>query len=73
MARKSSSLGLPSSKKCVSKRHFIVHPRAPRHVKLVHIEVRINGKLTKSGSLTKRHSFVDLRGLPKGMIGRDHV
>jgi hypothetical protein len=66
VARKSSSLGLPSSKKCVSKRHFIVHPRAPRHVKLVHIEVRINGKLTKSGSLTKRHSFVDLRGLPKG-------
>ena len=61
-----SSLGLPPSKGCVSKRHFVVHPRAPRHVKLVHVEVRINGKLVKSGSLSKRHSFVDLRGLPKG-------
>ncbi len=65
VARK-SSLGLPPSKGCVSKRHFVVHPRAPRHVKLVHVEVRINGKLVKSGALSKRHSFVDLRGLPKG-------
>ncbi len=63
---KKASLGLPSSRKCVSKRHFIVHPRAPRHVKLVHVEVRINGKLVKSGSLSKRHTSVDLRGLPKG-------
>jgi hypothetical protein len=61
-----ASLGLPPSRKCVSKRHFIVHPRAPRHLKLVHIEVLINGKLVKSGALNKRHSFVDLRGLPKG-------
>ncbi len=66
VARHSSKLGLPSSRKCVSKRHFIVHPRAPKHVKLVHIEVRINGKLAKSGPLSKHHSFVDLRGLPKG-------
>jgi hypothetical protein len=65
VARK-ASLGLPSSKKCVSKRHFIVHPRAPRHLKLIHVEVLINGKLVKAGPLNKRHTFVDLRGLPKG-------
>jgi hypothetical protein len=65
VARK-ASLGLPSSKKCVSKRHFIVHPRAPHHVKLVHVEVHINGKLVQSGPLSKRHTSVDLRGLPKG-------
>jgi hypothetical protein len=61
-----ASLGLPSSRKCVSKRHFIVHPRAPRHLKLIHVEVLINGKLVKSGPLNRRHTFVDLRGLPKG-------
>jgi hypothetical protein len=61
-----ANLGLPSSKVCVSKRHFIVHPRAPRHVTLVHVEVLINGKLAKSGALDRRHTTVDLRGLPKG-------
>ena len=65
MAHK-ANLGLPSSKVCVSKRHFIVHPRAPRHVTLVHVEVLINGKLAKSGALDRRHTTVDLRGLPKG-------
>ncbi len=63
---KKASLGLPPSRQCVSKRHFVVHPRAPRHVKLVHVEVRINGKLVTSSSLSRRHTFVDLRGLPKG-------
>ncbi len=66
VAHKTSNLGLPSTKLCVSKRHFIVHPRAPRHVKLVHVQVLINGKLVSSGSLSHRHTFVDLRGLPKG-------
>lgn len=61
-----ASLGLPSSKQCVSKRHFVVHPRAPHHVKLVHVEVLINGKLVSSGPLNHHHTFVDLRGLPKG-------
>ncbi len=61
-----ATLGLPSSKLCVSKRHFIIHPRAPRHVKLVHVEVLINGRLASSGALSHRHTFVDLRGLPKG-------
>ncbi len=66
VAHKSHNLGLPSTKLCVSKRHFIIHPRAPRHVKLVHVQVLINGKLASSGSLSHRHTFVDLRGLPKG-------
>ncbi len=72
VARK-ANLGLPSSKKCVSKRHFIVHPRAPRHLTLVHVEVRINGRLVKSGPLNKRHTFVDLRGLPKGTFHVDLI
>ena len=65
VARK-ASLGLPPSGICLSKRHFIVHPRAPRHATLTHVEVFINGKLVKSGPLNGRHTTVDLRGLPKG-------
>ena len=65
VARK-ANLGLPSGKTCLSKRHFIVHPRAPRHATLIHVEVLINGKLVKSGPLNGRHTTVDLRGLPKG-------
>jgi|CZKG01.1.fsa_nt_gi hypothetical protein len=61
-----ASLGLPSSKLCLSKRAFIVHPRAPHRVKLVHVEVLINGKLVSSGPLNHHHTFVSLRGLPKG-------
>jgi hypothetical protein len=65
VARK-ASLGLPSSGLCLSKRHFIVHPRAPHNATLTHVEVFINGKLVKSGPLNGRHTTVDLRGLPKG-------
>jgi hypothetical protein len=57
---------LPSSKKCFSKRHFTVHPRAPRGVKLVSFEEQINGKTVKSGTLSKRRTSVSLVGLPKG-------
>lgn len=66
VAKKLLSSGLPSAKKCLSKRHFIAHPKAPRHVKLVKVEVRINGILKLVGKLTAHHTFIDLRGLPKG-------
>jgi hypothetical protein len=63
---KKASLGLPSSNICLSKRKFIVHPRAPKGVKLVHVEVFIDGKLKSQGSLSKGHTTVSLIGLPKG-------
>ncbi len=64
---KKANLGLvANSKKCLSKRRFIVHPRAPKGVKLVKVEEFINGKLVLSGKLSKRHTTVSLRGLPKG-------
>jgi hypothetical protein len=61
-----SNLGLPSSKMCLSKRAFLVHPRAPKGVKLVSVEVQINGKTVKKGKLSDHATNVSLVGLPKG-------
>jgi hypothetical protein len=66
VALKATTLGLPSSKMCLSKRHFIVHPRGPKGVKLVSIEVQINGKFIKKTKLSKHATTVSLVGLPKG-------
>jgi hypothetical protein len=60
------SLGLPPSNICLSKRKFVVHPRAPKGVKLVSVEVQINGKIVKRGKLSKHATSVSLVGLPKG-------
>jgi hypothetical protein len=59
-------LGLPPGNACLSKRAFLVHPRAPKGVKLVSVEVLINGKLAKKGPLSKHATTVSLVGLPKG-------
>jgi hypothetical protein len=61
-----ANVGLPSSKVCLSKRKFIAHPRAPKGAKLVRVEILINGVLKGSGKLTKHHTTINLRGLPKG-------
>jgi hypothetical protein len=61
-----ANVGLPSTKICLSRRKFIAHPRAPKGVKLTRVEVFINGRLKSKGSLTKRHTTINLIGLPKG-------
>jgi hypothetical protein len=66
VALQANTLGLPSSKQCLSKRAFLVHPRAPRGVKLVSIEVQINGRFVKRGKLSHHATTVSLVGLPKG-------
>jgi hypothetical protein len=43
-----------------------VHPRAPKGVKLVSVEVQINGKFVKKGKLNAHATSVSLVGLPKG-------
>ncbi len=63
---KKLALGLKLVKGCVSKRHFIAHPRAPRGAKLSKFEEFINGKLVLSGRLHGGAANVDLRGLAKG-------
>jgi hypothetical protein len=66
VALSASHLGLPSSKLCLSKRAFLVHPRAPKGVKLVSVEVQINGRTVKKGKLSNHATTVSLVGLPKG-------
>jgi hypothetical protein len=61
-----ANLGLPSSNACLSRRKFVVHPRAPHGVKLVSVEIQINGVTVKRGALNKRKTTVSLIGLPKG-------
>jgi hypothetical protein len=61
-----ANVGLPSSKICLSRRKFIAHPRAPKGVKLVFVQVFINGKLKSQGKLTHNHTTINLIGLPKG-------
>lgn len=66
VAINATTLGLPSGKMCLSKRHFLVHPRAPKGVKLVSVEVQINGKRVSKGKLSNHATNVSLVGLPKG-------
>jgi hypothetical protein len=60
------TIGLPPTNVCLSRRHFVVHPRAPKNVTLVSVEIQINGKIVKRGTLSKRATTVSLVGLPKG-------
>ncbi len=66
VATEDTHLGLPSTKICLSRRKFIVHPRAPKGVKLVSVTVQINGRTVKTGRLSNRATSVSLVGLPKG-------
>jgi hypothetical protein len=66
VAVKATTLGLPPARECLSKRHFLVHPRAPKGVKLVSVEVQINGKRVSKGKLSNHATNVSLVGLPKG-------
>jgi hypothetical protein len=62
-----AAVGLPSPRRCLSRRAFTIHLRDPRNDPLREVVVRLAGKRLR----TVRHgdvfaSRVDLRGLPKG-------
>jgi hypothetical protein len=61
-----ANVGLPSTNVCLSRRKFIAHPRAPKGVKLVSVQVYINGVLKSQGKLNHHATTIDLIGLPKG-------
>jgi hypothetical protein len=67
---RSADFRLPSKRICVSKRHFIAHPRVPQSLANSPVTVRINGKVRFSGKLLGNHTTIDLRGLP---VGTFHV
>jgi hypothetical protein len=58
-------LGLPSTKRCASRRHFLI--RLPRG-KLRSVVVSVNGKRARVLRGRRVRSRVDLRGLPAGRV-----
>jgi hypothetical protein len=62
-----ASLGLPSTRRCASKRRFQIRLRAPRGHRLRSARVYVNGKRVRVFRRRGRlRAVVDLRGLPKG-------
>lgn len=62
-----STLGLPSSGACASRRVFTIHLRGPKGQRLRSARVYLNGRRVKSVS-GARTARIDLRGLPKGTV-----
>jgi hypothetical protein len=62
-----TAIGLPSAKKCLSRRSFAIRIRQPRGVKIRAAKVLVNGRGVVVRKIAGRfQSTVDLRGLPKG-------
>jgi hypothetical protein len=68
-----AKLNLPSNKGCKSKRRFVVHPKAPAGLKLVKVQVFINGQFAKEGRLRSGGTTLSLIGLPKGTFKVEFV
>ncbi len=58
--------GLPSTKKCVSRRNFRIRLREPKGTQIRRATVKVNGKLVATRKGKRVTAPVDLRGLPKG-------
>jgi hypothetical protein len=61
-------LGLPSARRCVSRRRFRITLSAPRGTSVVSATVSVNGKVKARVSGGRTRAPVDLRGLPKGRV-----
>lgn len=58
--------GLPSTKRCLSKRAFRIRLKNPGGVKITSARVTVNGKTVATRSGTRVTAPVNLKGLPKG-------
>jgi hypothetical protein len=63
-----NALGLPSARRCVSRRKFRIRLRAPNGARVRWATVSIKGKKTVrvAGGRARTTATVNLRGLPKG-------
>ncbi len=61
-----AQLGLKAIGGCLSKRKFTAHPRAGHGVKLVRVQLLINGKVKGSSSISHGATTINLIGLRKG-------
>ncbi len=59
-------IGLPSTRRCVSRRHFPIHLRAPRKLQIETAVVFVNGRRVRTVGRVRVKADVDLRGLPRG-------
>jgi dipeptidyl aminopeptidase/acylaminoacyl peptidase len=61
------AFGLPSAKRCQSRRRFPIHLRRPAGVSIATAKVAVNGKNVRTRKIAGRFTAtIDLRGLPKG-------
>lgn len=56
-----------SSKRCVSRRNFVIHLRAPRGQALRSARVFLNGRQVAAPHGRRLRAGIDLRGLPRGI------
>jgi CSLREA domain-containing protein len=63
-----AAFSFPSPRKCVSRRHFIIHIRKLPGITFVSATVKVNGKRVKVFRGSQLTAPVDLRGLPKGLF-----
>ncbi|HEY8637822.1 MAG TPA: hypothetical protein VIL64_01180, partial [Solirubrobacteraceae bacterium] len=60
---------LPTSRRCASRRTFVIHlRRAPKGDKVLSATVNVNGKRVKVLRGKRLHAPVSLRGLPAGTV-----
>jgi hypothetical protein len=63
-----ATLGLPSSRRCVSRRSFRIRLRAPRGQRLRSARVSVAGRRARVLRGRRLRAVVDLRGLPAGRV-----
>jgi hypothetical protein len=63
-----ASLGLPGTRRCVSRRSFRIRLRAPRGQRLRSARVYVNGRRVRVVRGRRLRADVDLRGLPGGVV-----
>ena len=62
-----TAFGLPSARRCVSRRNFPIHIRRPSGVRIVTVTVRLENKRVRVRRSRGRFvARIDLRGFPKG-------
>ncbi len=61
------AFGLPSAKRCISRRNFVIRLRQPKGIRIRRARVLVNGKATPVRKIKGRfRARVDLRGFPAG-------
>ncbi len=63
-----AKLGLPPTRRCASRRHFVIRLKAPRGKRLRSARVYVNGKRVRVIRGRRLRARIDLRGLPKKTV-----